>query len=116
MTPSWAPSNPRPLRTNMTNLTPQQLRKAADLKERIDGLQNELNSVLGGEVPVPAQAAMAAPDMPRKGRRRRRKLSPKGRAAISAAAKARWAAMRLGKKSPKGDGRARSAGEGPEEH
>jgi hypothetical protein len=82
---------------SITTLTPQQLRAAADVKERIDGLQNELNSILGGEDPVPAQAAIEAPKMPRKGRRKRRKLSPEGRAAISAAAKARWAALRVGK-------------------
>ncbi len=84
---------------DISALSPKQLRAAADLKERIDALETEFNELLGGEVPVPAQAAIEAPEMPRRGRRKRRKLSPEGRAAISAAAKARWAALRMGKES-----------------
>jgi len=34
---------------DITNLSAQQLRQAADLKEKIDGLQAELNAILGGE-------------------------------------------------------------------
>jgi hypothetical protein len=34
---------------NINNLTPQQLRNAADLKERLDALQERLNGLLGGE-------------------------------------------------------------------
>jgi hypothetical protein len=35
---------------SITSLSPQQLRQAADLKERIDRLQDQLNAILGGEV------------------------------------------------------------------
>jgi hypothetical protein len=79
---------------NITTLTPQQLRDAADLKERIDALENEMNELLGGEVPAPVQIAAEAPDKPRNGRRKKRRLSPEGRANIIAATKARWAARR----------------------
>ncbi len=80
---------------NIGNLTPQQLRAAADLQERIDGLQNELNELLGGETPTPAPAAVEAPQGPKNGRRKKRKkLSAEGRANIAAAQRARWAARR----------------------
>ncbi len=79
-------------------MTPQQLRAAADIKERIDGLQEQLNELLGGEVSAPAQGRIEpgqAPDRPKNGRRKKReKLSPEGLANIRAAAKARWAAKR----------------------
>jgi hypothetical protein len=88
---------------NISNLTPRQLRKAADLKEKIDGLQSELNSILGGEVSAPPQAALEAPEKPANGRKRkkRKKISAQGRANIAAAQRARWAARRLGKMSAK---------------
>jgi hypothetical protein len=66
----------------MINVTPEQLRKAANIKERIDALQNELNEILGGDTLTPP----TAPGKPKK-----RKMSAAGRAAIVAAAKARWA-------------------------
>ena len=80
---------------NITTLTPQQLRKAADLKENIDGLQEQLNAILGGgETPTPA--APEEPGRPKNGRRRkkRKKVSAEGRANIAAAQRARWAARR----------------------
>jgi hypothetical protein len=84
---------------NITTLTPQQLRNAADLKERIDALHDELNQLLGGEVSAPAQVAIdadRAPQGPKNGRRRkkRKKVSAEGRANIAAAQRARWAARR----------------------
>jgi hypothetical protein len=76
---------------SIMTLSAQQLRAAADLKENIDSLQNQLNELLGGEIPAPEMA----PEGPRNGRRKkRRRLSPEGRANIIAAAKARWAARR----------------------
>ena len=46
---------------NITELSPQQLRKAADLKERVDALQEQLNELLGNEVTAsgPSEAAQA---------------------------------------------------------
>jgi hypothetical protein len=80
---------------NMTSLSAKQLREAADLKERIDALQDELTELLGGQAPAPAQVAIEAAPWPGNERRKRRKkISAQGRANISAAAKARWAARR----------------------
>ena len=109
----------------MLNITPTQLRKAADIQERIESLQKELNEILGGEVSTSAKtteppkkrkfsaaakARMRAAQQARwakiKGtapeakpvRKARKKISAAGRAAISAAAKARWAkAKKAGK-------------------
>ena len=72
----------------MINLTPQQLRKAADIQERIQLLQQELGQLLGGS----EVAAVEAPGKPTQ-----RKMSAAGRAAISAAAKARWAKIKAEK-------------------
>src|SRR5258707_11577025 len=74
---------------DITNLSPQQLRQAADLKEKIDGLQTELNSILGGEVPT--RAAPETAQVPKNGRG---KVSAKSRARMASAQKARWAVKR----------------------
>jgi len=68
-----------------TNLTPRQLRRAANVKERIDALQEELGELLGASAP----AAAAAP--------RRKKISAAGIARIRAAQRARWAAIKKAK-------------------
>jgi hypothetical protein len=65
----------------ITNLTPSQLRKAADLKERIEKLQRELSTLQNGEAEVEAKP----------GKARARKFSAAGIAKIRAAQKARWA-------------------------
>ena len=72
-----------------TNLTPKQLRRAADVKERIDALQEELSQLLGAPAPAEAEAAPAKP--------KRKKISAAGIARIRAAQRARWAAVRRGK-------------------
>jgi hypothetical protein len=110
----------------MINATPTQLRKAADIQERIESLQNELNAVLGGDTFTPAEPAEApkkrkfsaaakarmraaqqarwarikgtAP-LAKPARKAKRKMSAAGRAAISAAAKARWAKAKKAGKS-----------------
>ena len=71
--------------TTMINITPQQLRKAADIQERIQSLQNELTEILGGETSTPAQTT----ETPKK-----RKVSAAGRARMRAAQKARWAKIK----------------------
>ena len=48
---------------NTTNLTPQQLRKAADIQERILTLKSELSQILGS--PAIAQAAIEPPEKPK---------------------------------------------------
>ena len=111
----------------MINITPAQLRKAADIQERIQLLQEELGQLLGGDVPSPAQTTEApkkrkvnaagrarmraaqiarwakikgtAPSAKPAAAPKKRKMSAAGRAAISAAAKARWAKAKKAGKS-----------------
>jgi hypothetical protein len=68
-----------------TNLSPQQLRQAADIQEQILSLQDQLQNLLGVSSPV-----LPTPPATSSGRR----MSRAGRARISAAARARWAKHR----------------------
>jgi hypothetical protein len=70
----------------MINITPTQLRKAANLQEKIQSLQKELNQILG------ATAESTTTEAPKK-----RKMSAAGKAAIRAAQKARWAKIKTAK-------------------
>jgi hypothetical protein len=70
---------------NITTLSPQKLRKAADIQEKIQSLQNELTEILGGETSTPAQQTEAP---------KRRKVSAAGRARMRAAQIARWAKIK----------------------
>ena len=67
-------------------LSPTQLRRAAEIKERMDALNSEIASLLGGDVSLNPQP------LPPKGGRRQ--MSAAGRARIAAAARARWAKIR----------------------
>jgi hypothetical protein len=69
----------------MINATPTQLRKAADIQEKIQSLQEELGQLLGGELSTSAQPT----EEPRK-----YKFSAAGRARMRAAQKARWAKIK----------------------
>src|SRR2546426_4017361 len=69
---------------SLTNLTAGQLRQAANIKERIDALQNEIASIFGSS----EQADNGASS------RTKRRMSRAGRARIAAAARARWARIR----------------------
>jgi hypothetical protein len=62
-------------------LSPQQLRKAADVKEKIDALQTELARILG----TPSETSGDTPA---------KTMSPATRARIAAAARKRWANTR----------------------
>jgi hypothetical protein len=64
---------------NLNTLTSSQLIRAANIKDQIDALTQQLNSILGGSVSVFAAKA------PKGG------MSAAGRARIAAAQKARWA-------------------------
>jgi len=68
---------------SITNLTPQQLRRAANIQEKVLSLQKELSRLLG------TAESSGAPASPKK-----RKMSAAGRAAIAAAARARWAKIK----------------------
>jgi ATP-dependent DNA ligase len=70
----------------MINATPQQLRKAADLQEKIQSLQKELGQLLGGEVSTPAQPTEAP--------KKKGKMSAAARAKMRAAQIARWAKIK----------------------
>ena len=71
--------------SSIINLTPKQLRQAADVQEKIQELQDELNQLLGGTARVPT----AAPEAPRK-----RKVSVAARAKMAAAQRERWARIK----------------------
>src|SRR5207253_2306211 len=85
----------------LTTLSVKDLKRAIAIRERIDGLQRDLDRLTG------AQAAPVKNGAPR--RRKKRRMSAAARAKISAAAKARWAkrkgrghAPRLARASAKG--------------
>ena len=71
---------------SITNLSPKALRQAADLQEKIQSLQSELNEILGGCGPTETPSTEAP--------RKKYKFSAAGRARIRAAQKARWAAIK----------------------
>jgi hypothetical protein len=71
---------------SIINLTPSQLRQAANLKEKIATLQKQLAALTGGEeVSAPVKASKPA----------RKKISAAGIAKIRAAQKARWAKIKV---------------------
>ena len=72
----------------LSSLTPTQLRQAADLKEKIGTLQNELAVILGS-------APDAAPEP-----KTTSKMSARTRAKMAAAQKARWAKVKVPKPAP----------------
>ena len=73
---------------NLITLTANQLRQAANIQEKIQFLQKDLNQILGA-------TAETSPAEVKDGRRKKKRgMSAAGRAAISAAAKARWAKLK----------------------
>jgi hypothetical protein len=70
---------------NLHDLTANQLKRAAAIKEHIDKLNKELSSILG----VPAQPATAS--------KNRRTMSASVKKKIAAAQKARWAKIQRAK-------------------
>jgi hypothetical protein len=73
---------------SIINLTPTQLRKAADLQDKIAKLQSELTAILGSESKVAPKAAKPA---------KKRGMSAAGKARIAAAQKLRWAKVNAAK-------------------
>jgi adenosyl cobinamide kinase/adenosyl cobinamide phosphate guanylyltransferase len=74
---------------NIIDLSAAQLRKAANIKEKITSLQKELGGILGTTDPVGDGAVP---------KRRRRKMSAAAKARMAVAARARWARIKAGKK------------------
>jgi hypothetical protein len=72
---------------NLFDFTPEQLKRAASIKERIDGLNKQLRGILG----APA-ASRVAPT-------RNRTMSPSVKKKIAATQKARWAKVRASKRA-----------------
>ena len=79
---------------SLINLTPAQLRQAANLKERIASLNDELAALLGGSATA-APAKPAKPSVVKKGG-----MSAAGKARIAAAQKLRWAKINAAKAKP----------------
>jgi hypothetical protein len=79
---------------SIINLTPSQLRHAADLKEKIASLNHQLAGIIyvGGKAHAPAKVALPA--------RKKGGMSAAGRARIAAAQKARWAKVHAAKAKP----------------
>ena len=76
---------------SLINLTPAQLRQAADLQEQIETLQKQLTAILGGSATTdPIQPAK--PVVVKKGG-----MSAAGKAKIAAAQKLRWAKVHAAK-------------------
>src|ERR1017187_3821847 len=71
---------------SIITLSPTALRKAADLQEKIQSLQEELGQILGGAVSAPAEPTEAP--------KKKWKFSAAARARMRAAQKARWAKIK----------------------
>ncbi len=78
---------------SLKDLSSDQIQRIIDLKEQIEALESEIESIGGGKSVVSSASG-------KKGRRKNR-MSAAGRAAIAAAVRARWAKLRGG--SPKAD-------------
>jgi hypothetical protein len=76
--------------SNLLSLTTTQLRRAADLKEKIEALNKELASILG----TPASVSAKSP-------KKKGGMSAAGRAKVAAAQKARWAKIKGAKPAAK---------------
>jgi hypothetical protein len=70
---------------DITELTPQQLRRAASIKEKVDTLNKELRSFLDGAVNDKAMT------------RKKRTMSAAAKRKIAAAQRARWAKLKRSK-------------------
>jgi hypothetical protein len=82
----------------LSNISVRDLRKAVSLRERIEALERQLASILGGSGAVGSRPGS-----------RRRTISASGRARIAAAQRLRWARLRGGAKAPKKGRRKMSA-------
>jgi hypothetical protein len=80
--------------SSIANLSAPQLRQAADLKEKIAALENELSQLLGSTAKV-----IAAPVVG-KAPKKKGGMSAAGKAKVAAAQKARWAKINAAKQAP----------------
>ena len=70
--------------SSIANLSAQQLRRAANIKDKIQSLENDLQRILGASR---KSITAVAP-------KKKRKMSAAGRAKIAAGQKARWAKVK----------------------
>ncbi|MGB9602513.1 MAG: hypothetical protein ACP5MG_12880 [Verrucomicrobiia bacterium] len=70
-------------------ITLEQLKRAIEIKEQIARLEKELEEILKGVEPAPKRGRPPGATEKR-GRPKKRQLSPEARARIAAAQKARW--------------------------
>ena len=77
--------------SEIKNYSAEQLRKAADIVEKIAALESELATIL--ELPAPAVKVSSAIPTPKK----KRGMSAAGKARVAAAQKARWAKINAAK-------------------
>jgi hypothetical protein len=78
---------------SIQSLTATQLRQAADLKEKIEGLNKQLAAILGA-VDKPISTVITPP-------KKKGGMSAAGKARIAAAQKARWAKIKAAKSAVK---------------
>jgi hypothetical protein len=71
------------------NLSAQELRRATEIKDQIQSLENEIGRIFGS----PEKSVAPTPVS-----KKRHKMSAAGRARIAAAQKARWAKIKAAKK------------------
>ena len=76
----------------MIELTSKQLRRAANLQDKIESLQKELGRLLGGSAKAASSSLASSPTL------KKRTMSAAARKKIAAAQKARWAKVKAGKK------------------
>ena len=74
----------------ISNLSAAQFRRAADIQDKIETLQSELASILGGGGTGVANGAKRIGRPPGSGKKGKRTMSPAARARIAAAARLRW--------------------------
>jgi hypothetical protein len=90
--------------SNINDLTVAQLKRAVEIREEIETLQGQLESLIGGSSSVAApKPGRRGPGRPKSvvadngvSEPRKRRMSAAGRARIAAAARARWAKFRSG--------------------
>jgi len=79
---------------SILNLSAQQLRQAADIKEKLSALEKELATLTGSNAPTVAPKSV-------KPAKKKGGMSAAGKARIVAAQKLRWAKIKAAKVAPK---------------
>lgn len=86
------------MNNSLASLSIPQLKQALALKERIARLNKKLDAILGASATPAAAAPVRLGRPPGRPAKKKRTMSAAGRAAMSLAAKARWARVKAAKK------------------